>query len=75
MARSEPMVYDFSWPDRQFEGKPALDHVKDMGFRAVLTMVVVSGPIRFRWAMSGLPSRSNATCRLFTTVVLRFTAT
>ncbi len=38
MARSEPMVYDFSWPDREFEGKPALDHVRDMQIRAVLTI-------------------------------------
>jgi len=37
-ARSEPMIYDFSWPDRVFEGKPALDHVSKMQIRAVLTI-------------------------------------
>ena len=37
-ARSEPMTYDFSWPDRKFEGQPALKHVHDMQIRAVLTI-------------------------------------
>ena len=32
------MVYDFSWPDRTFEGKPALDHVADMGIRGIVMM-------------------------------------
>jgi len=38
MARSEPMIYDFTWPDREFDGKPAMEHVKKMGIRAVLTI-------------------------------------
>ncbi len=38
IARSEPMVYDFSWPDRTFEGKPALDHVAEMGIRGIVMM-------------------------------------
>jgi len=43
MARSEPMGYDLNWPDRKFEGKPALDHVADMGIKTFL--MTGGGPI------------------------------
>ena len=34
-ARSEPYGYDLDWPDRQFEGKPALANLKKMGTRSI----------------------------------------
>ena len=43
MARSEPMGHDLTWPDRTFEGKPALDHVAEMQIRAL--MMTGGGPI------------------------------
>ena len=43
MARSEPMGQDLSWPERTFEGAPALDHVAGMEIRAL--MMTGGGPI------------------------------
>lgn len=43
MARAEPMGQDLSWPERTFEGKPALPHVADMQIRAI--MMTGGGPI------------------------------
>jgi hypothetical protein len=43
MARSEPMGQDLSWPERTFEGKPALDQVAKMEIGAI--MMTGGGPV------------------------------
>ena len=38
IARSEPMAYDFSWPDRKFEKELSLEHIRKMQVRTVITL-------------------------------------